>query len=124
MSARISGVKNFESKAVSLLRGLPLSQVQSQSENGAIFSLFVGAAKESLDGCANTASAGAATGKVTAALSEVSAAREASAAARTFSSASSCSMRAFMAASSFAISSELSGFGGTTDRLGATSGDG
>ncbi len=32
MSARISGVKNFESKAVSLLRGLPFSQVQSQSE--------------------------------------------------------------------------------------------
>src|SRR5579862_354752 len=37
MSARISGVKNLESKADSLVRGLPLSQVQSQSENGAIF---------------------------------------------------------------------------------------
>ena len=44
MSARISGVKNFESKAASLVRGLPLSQVQSQSEKGSIFCFFAGAA--------------------------------------------------------------------------------
>src|ERR1700722_12627775 len=35
MSARISGVKNGESKANVLVRALPFSQVQSQSENGA-----------------------------------------------------------------------------------------
>src|ERR1700683_445843 len=43
MSARISGVKNFESKAASLVRGLPFSQVQSQSEKGTIFSFFADA---------------------------------------------------------------------------------
>src|ERR1700733_15882602 len=42
MSARISGVKNFESKAASLVRGLPFSQVQSQSEKGSILSFFPG----------------------------------------------------------------------------------
>src|SRR5271168_1461606 len=36
VSARISGVKNFESQNISLVRGLPLSQVQSASENGSI----------------------------------------------------------------------------------------
>src|ERR1700722_11325617 len=109
MSARISGVKNFESKAVSLLRGLPLSQVQSQSENGAIFSFFVNAAdEESLDICATAGSADA-TGKA-AILAEVSRAGDTSVvAARLFSSASSSSIRAFMAASSFAMSTELAG---------------
>src|SRR5271167_935085 len=61
MSARISGVKNFESKATSLLRGLPFSQVQSQSEKGSIFSFFAGAAVASVEVCAAT-SAGAAVG--------------------------------------------------------------
>src|SRR5882672_351051 len=36
MSARISGEKKAESKAASLLRGFPLSQVQSASEKGSI----------------------------------------------------------------------------------------
>src|SRR5271163_3586047 len=59
MSARISGVKNFESKAVSLLRGLPFSQVQSQSEKGSIFSFFAGAVETSLAACITAFSIGA-----------------------------------------------------------------
>ncbi len=34
---RTSGVKNFESKAGSLVRGLPFSQVQSANANGSAF---------------------------------------------------------------------------------------
>src|SRR6266481_3297309 len=37
MSARISGVKNFESQKISFVRGFPFSHVQSASENGSIF---------------------------------------------------------------------------------------
>src|SRR5882724_7623373 len=37
MSARISGVKNFESQKISFVRGFPFSHVQSWSENGSIF---------------------------------------------------------------------------------------
>src|ERR1700722_10261116 len=37
MSARISGVKNFESQKISFVRGFPFNQVQSASENGSIF---------------------------------------------------------------------------------------
>src|SRR5580698_1732892 len=37
MSARISGVKNFESQGMSFVRGFPFSQVQSASEKGSIF---------------------------------------------------------------------------------------
>jgi len=59
-SALISGVKNFESKAVSLLRGLPFSQVQSQSEKGTIFPFFAGAASEEGVGVCATNSLGAA----------------------------------------------------------------
>src|SRR5580700_5692561 len=54
MSARISGVKNFESKAASFVRGLPFSQVQSQSEKGSILVFFAGASAEVL-GTAATA---------------------------------------------------------------------
>src|SRR5262249_8922514 len=43
-SRRISGVKNFESHTTSLLRGLPLSQVQSAYANGAAGSVLAGAA--------------------------------------------------------------------------------
>src|SRR6266481_983307 len=42
MSARISGVKNFESQKISFVRGFPFSHVQSASENGSIF-FFSGA---------------------------------------------------------------------------------
>src|SRR5260370_2048085 len=37
MSARISGVKNFESQKISFVRGFPFSHVQSASEKGSIF---------------------------------------------------------------------------------------
>ena len=105
-------MKNFESKAVSLLRGLPLSHVQSQSEKGSIFGFFVGAAAESLEGCERVATAGAEAGAGTAvtAVAGVVAAGDAAADVRAFSSASSCSMRAFMASSSFKISSEIAVF--------------
>src|ERR1039458_5335654 len=116
MSARISGVKNFESKAVSLLRGLPLSQVQSQSEKGTIFSTFVGVAVADPPGvCATTASAGAAAGNAST-LARVPAAEDVSVAAvRLFSSASCaliCSMRTFIAASSFSSASATPRSGG------------
>src|SRR5580692_12412510 len=99
MSARISGVKNFESKAVSLLRGLPLSQVQSQSEKGAIFSTFVDA--EPLDACSTGAGAGAV--EASTVLAGVTAAGATTAGdasvviVRLFSSPSSCSILFFMA---------------------------
>ena len=35
-------MKNFESNAASFVRGLPFSQVQSQSENGSILAFFSG----------------------------------------------------------------------------------
>src|ERR1700722_15876478 len=122
MSARISCVKNFESKAVSLFRGLPLSQVQSQSEKGAIFSFFTDAAVESPGACTAAtaglalAAAGAASdfaGAATAAAAgcEDSGCAGAVVTARLFSSASSCSMRAFMTASSLAMSTVMSGSG-------------
>jgi hypothetical protein len=117
-SARISGVKNFVSKAVSLLRGLPLSQVQSQSEKGAIFSFFAGAAVVPLGACKDAtaglalAAAGAASNCAgTAATAVAGIADPGCAAARLFNSASSCSMRAFITASSLAISSDISGSG-------------
>src|SRR5208282_3537782 len=56
MSARISGVKNFVSQKISLVRGLPLSQVQSQSEKGSIFFFWSGAAS-----CVGAAEVAAAT---------------------------------------------------------------
>src|ERR1700728_3681814 len=125
MSARISGVKNFESKATSLLRGLPLSQLQSQSEKGAIFSFFTGAAAvESLDACAaDRAGAALAVAAPGSRFTGTTAAAGAGGAdpgcvdpgcgvaARLFSSASSCSMRTFITASSLAISAEVSGSG-------------
>src|SRR5208282_288334 len=137
MSARISGVKNFESKATSLLRGLPLSQVQSQSEKGSIFAFFVGAAEESPDGCATIACAGNATSKG-AAFAGTTGARDALVVAsivafvvmlvvmfvvavRLFNSASSCSMRAFIASNSFAISA-ATGSGAAAGRAEDTSG--
>src|SRR3984957_5313029 len=127
MSARISGVKNFVSKAVSLFRGLPFSQVQSQSEKGAIFSFFAGIV-DSLGGSA-TETAGL-TLVVAGAGSDFTGTEVAASgwagpgsagpgsadagwglAARVFSSALSCSMPAFMTASSLAISSVSSGSG-------------
>src|ERR1700685_7742 len=118
MSARISGVKNFESKAVSLLRGLPLSQVQSQSEKGAICSFFAGApvagplAAEATeraglalktDGVAGVADAVAVADAVDVGCG--------TAVARLLSSNSNCSMRNFIASNSFAMSSERFGSG-------------
>src|SRR3984957_1062406 len=107
MSARISGVKNFESKAVSLLRGLPLSQVQSQSENGTIFSFAGGVATEAvLNDCAIGGWIGAAAAIGSAAiLGGASNAGDTSAGAvRLLSSASSTSIRAFIAANSLTMS--------------------
>src|ERR1700741_991321 len=52
MSARISGVKNFESQKISFVRGLPFSQVQSASENGSILATLASAG-----GCACGAAA-------------------------------------------------------------------
>src|ERR1700733_1085125 len=129
MSARISGVKNFESNAVSLLRGLPFSQVQSQSEKGSIFFGFAAAAvEESLADCVTIACAGTAAGATGGATSTVLAGLTATkgapgAAIRVFNSASSSSMRAFIAANSFAISAGLAGSGAAAGRVGDTSGD-
>src|SRR5580704_1686045 len=44
VSALISGVKNLESQRMSLVRGLPFSHVQSQSEKGSIFAFLAGVA--------------------------------------------------------------------------------
>src|ERR1700677_3344204 len=110
MSARISGVKNFESKAASLVRGLPFSQVQSQSEKGAIFALLAATAVEGVifNDCATGAAvAGGATGVLAFAL--VTTVVGCSAATWASSAASSCSMRFFMAASSLMISCSVSG---------------
>src|SRR5580692_12236146 len=133
MSARISGVKNFESKAASLVRGLPFSQVQSQSEKGTIFSFLSFLAGASSGDCtagvdtaredgidadrpSSPAFAGAAlvavagTDAVAPGLAKSAAAADCSAAdfsaaLRAFSSASNCSMRSFIASSSLASAS-------------------
>src|ERR1700722_1005012 len=120
MSARISGVKNFESKAVSLLRGLPFSQVQSQSEKGAIFSFFAEApAVESLAAEATDRAGVAMTTGVVAGVADAVAVADGVAGdvgcgptvARLLSSSSNCSMRNFIASSSFTISTDRFGSG-------------
>src|SRR5580658_4179018 len=130
MSARISGVKNFESKAVSLLRGLPFNQVQSQSEKGAIFSFLAGAAVESADdsergwasvGLDNAGLADVVAGKNGAVLAKAAGAEDDCAAVRLLSSASSSSMRAFMAANSLAMSA-VDGSGTVAECVVGTSG--
>src|ERR1700683_741284 len=120
MSARISGVKNFESKAVSLLRGLPFSQVQSQSEKGAICSFFSGAPVAGSLGAEATERAGlalatavvAGVGAAVAGIDGVAAEVGCGpAGARLLSSNANCSMRNFIAFSSFVISSDKFGSG-------------
>ena len=53
-------MKNFESKAASLVRGLPFNQVQSQSEKGSIFAIFAGLAAGESPGVCTAKTAGAA----------------------------------------------------------------
>jgi len=122
-------VKNFVSNAVSLLRGLPFNQVQSQSENGTIFSFFAGAVVESLAACAKTGVGAGAAGDVaaiagTVATAVVEGGRLAGAGGcvggcindeRFLISASCaliCSMRVFIVANSFSSSSVTTASGG------------
>jgi len=117
-------VKNFESHTASLLCGLPFIQLQSAKAKGTVGGSFAGlAAGVSLDACAaetaglglfasGTASdseeAAAVAAPVAGADSVALTAGAVAAASRLFSSASSCSMRAFITASSLAISNEIS----------------
>src|SRR5271168_3479367 len=109
VSARISGVKNFESQKISFVRGLPFSQVQSASEKGSIFAgaaasavLFADVADSAVvvTGAAGAALNGA-TGTVAFAL--VAGVVGRSGALAFFSSASSSSMRFRIASNSLAI---------------------
>jgi hypothetical protein len=115
VSARISGVKNFVSQNISLVRGLPFSHVQSASENGATLATSAwagalaggvaataGAAEEEL---AVGASAFAGTIGVvdTLAFAVVTGAAGCSGSFDFFSSASNSSMRFLIASSSLAM---------------------
>src|SRR5580698_7517557 len=134
MSARISGVKNFESKAVSLFRGLLLSQVQSQSEKGSIF-FFTSSGDGAGTDCVTarlapdgvgTLGAGRTSAAFIAAGDEdatafvgagaVADATPVSAATRLLSSAFSSSISACMAASCRATAGEISGSAATVAR--------
>src|SRR5277367_4213626 len=132
MSARISGVKNFESKAVSLLRGLPFSQVQSQSEKGAIFSFLAGVAgEELLNDCAIGGwtisgwtirgwTGAAAIGNAAVVGGASNAGDTSVGAVRLLSSASSTSIRAFIAANSFTMSEVAGSRAGAGRSLGVS----
>src|ERR1700722_1720547 len=115
MSALISGVKNFESKATSLLRGFPFSQVQSQSENGSIFAFFTDVAPEvSMEACPVDGSTDVPAGARNAIFGgegspEVAPVGTASAEPRLFNSASSWSMRFLIASSSFSSAAGIVG---------------
>src|SRR5271154_1144839 len=106
MSARISGVKNFESQNISFVRGFPFSQVQSASEKGAIFAGAASVATVVEDaasfvkpvGLKDAVAAGAGDTEAFAV-----AAGAGGAVLEFFSSASNSSMRFRMASSSLAI---------------------
>ena len=118
MSARISGVKNFESQTASLLRAVPFSHVQSAYANGVCVSI-AGAdeAAACVDepslwgGASGSTGEGVDTGSGILADSLVTAMDFRSAPERTFNADSSSAIRAFMISSSLVISAGTAGSG-------------
>jgi hypothetical protein len=130
VSKRISGVKNFESQTASLLRAVPLSQVQSAKAKGTDGSGLADAEEVPVACCATdtgvaadtvafTETAGAVTsgaefveaGTVVFGAEELLDGTAASVDTRLFNSALSWSISACMAASCFATAGEISGSG-------------
>src|ERR1035437_4751154 len=119
VSNRISGVKNLESHTASLLRALPLSQVQSANANGVCVSTAGAVEAADVESCGGVDSAGAtaSAGPLSLARAPGIAGDGVAGAAFPFSCDSSCSMRAFIAASSLATSADTAGFGAAAGRV-------
>src|ERR1019366_6768400 len=112
VSNLISGVKNFESHTVSLLRGLAFIQVQSAKAKGTDLAGFSGLVAGGADVDWSCGGAGPAAAAVSAGVGagSVAFARPTGVsvvAPGAFSSISSSSMRAFITVSSLAMSVEL-----------------
>src|ERR1700737_4397522 len=121
MSVLISGVKNLVSNATSLLRGLPFSQVQSAKAKGSALDFFSGGAGEGREvdsDCNMPGSTAVVASTVCAALpvAATDAGDDDCGTARSRSSASSCSMRAFMTSSSFRTAAGTVGSSTVFDR--------